>query len=560
MANNFLPGVQVTLNDLGLKIAPPPAGPKVTLLGITSNTGVALREPFTVASVEKAINTLFFTTGAVTSGQSGRFPGELALAMEQAAVAGATNIEVMIIGHYSGDSLMNYISPTGNQSGRYIDLSGAYAVIRNRDLDVVVPVGARMDYSGDSAGASFGKQLADFCYQATSENNACIGVISPSPVMEWAWKWATGLTVANTATGISGVYPDKLSGVVIGGGPGGAGTLAGSVLSGEIQSLFGNDLSQNQKFKNMLFATPSLDLVAEWYNYHTLALKADFKTFFGTTGDGAPAIGFTPYVSEYSGWLRGAYDSASLRLDDAKNSTNINANYFPYWQAKGSDGVIATDARGIQVDAGAFVNVFTTPVSAVSTQTTSLARAFFAPLSSSSHNTAGSPAYAGLINALAPQSSPTNKFVRGLVPLRLLSATQANVLTGLRHVTMYSRSKGFVVTAANSGAHQVNKYLRSDYAFLTTVRITHSAVDLVRAVAEKYLGEPNNAPQLNALNGEIEQVLLNMKNAGALIDFDFVISSTPDQRVLGELDINLTMVPAFEIRKINLNVSLSKGI
>jgi phage tail sheath protein FI len=125
---------------------------------------------------------------------------------------------------------------------------------------------------------------------------------------------------------------------------------------------------------------------------------------------------------------------------------------------------------------------------------------------------------------------------------------------------MYTRSKGFVVASGVTGAFNVNRYLRSDFVRLTTVRIVHTTVDLIRAVAEKYLGEPNNAPQMNALSAEIDQVLLSMKSAGALNQYDFTVSSTPEQRVLGQCDVNLTLVPAFEITQINLTVSLADSI
>ena len=124
---------------------------------------------------------------------------------------------------------------------------------------------------------------------------------------------------------------------------------------------------------------------------------------------------------------------------------------------------------------------------------------------------------------------------------------------------MYTRSKGYVVSKDVTGAHNVNPYLRSDYVLLTTVRIVQTAVDLIRSVAEDYIGEPNNAPQMNALNNEVDQVLLSMKGS-ALNAYDFVIRSTPAQRVLGELDIDLTLVPAFEITTINLTVSLASSL
>jgi hypothetical protein len=125
---------------------------------------------------------------------------------------------------------------------------------------------------------------------------------------------------------------------------------------------------------------------------------------------------------------------------------------------------------------------------------------------------------------------------------------------------MYSRTKGLTVASGVTGAFNVTKYVRSDYVRLTTMRIVAAAADLIRAIGDKYIGEPNNAPQMNALDAEIDQVLLSMKGQGALNSYDFSISSTPDQRVLGQLDINLTLVPAFEIQEINLVVSLSKEL
>lgn len=548
MGNAFLPGTEVTLNDLGLKVAPPPAGPKVTLLGITSNSGIPIREPFTVSSVEKAINTLYFSTGTFGT-TSGRFPGELALAMEQAVNAGATNIEVMVIGHQSGDALLNYISLTGSQTGRYIDLSGAYDVLRNRELEVVVPVGARIDLDADAAGNNFGKQLANFCFQATQESNSCVGVISPSTVLEWAWRNRRALETAQPVAGA--VLSGSITGTITG--------QSSSVFSGELASLFGDTLARDVKFKNMYFATPSTDLTNYWYKYNTLqTVSADpCATLFEYTGS---ITSFTRYNSYYSGWLMGNTDINGLRLDNATNSNQLHPSYFTFWQAVDSAGTAAVDSRSVKVDAGAFISVFTAPIAATSTQTRQLAGAFGASLSTSSYNTPGDAAYAGTITSLAPQSATTNKFVPGIIPLKYLSVSQANILSGFRHVTMYSRSKGFVVSLDSTGAHNVNNYLRSDYARLTTVRIVQSAVDLIRALSEKYIGEPNNAPQLNALNSEIEQALSNMKSVGALRQSDFTISATPDQRVLGQLDINLTLVPAFEITKINLIVSLAKEL
>jgi hypothetical protein len=220
----------------------------------------------------------------------------------------------------------------------------------------------------------------------------------------------------------------------------------------------------------------------------------------------------------------------------------------------------ATDGRGVKVDAGAYISVFCAPVKVSTTQTPTLANVLGASISSAYHTTAGAASYGGTILKLAPQSATTNKFIEGLIPLKTISAFQANILTGLRLVTMYTRIKGFVVASGVTGAYNVNPYVRSDFVRLSTVRIVQTVVDLIRAIGDKFLGEPNNAPQMNALNAEIDQVLLSMKSAGALNGYDFVVSSTPEQRVLGQADVNVTLVPAFEITKINLTVSLADSI
>lgn len=461
----------------------------------------------------------------------------------------------MVIGHYTGLALHDYVKPSSNLYSRYTDLSGAYDVLRNRELDVVVPVGAYIDdniyaaYSGVAASPiNFGKQLADFCYNATTEQNSCIGVIGTRPVLSWAMRNAP-----KVGTGVAVV-----SGYFL--GYSGDGLSSNADLNTELTSLFGalymtggNTVpvaAIRSGIAAVEFSTPSSKLLKEWHAYHayfndTAAFASDVDNF---------------YNASYQAWLYGAADQDGNILSDIDEdaATSVNAGYFASWQAKNADGTSAVDSRNGKVDAGAYLSVFTAPVRAVGTQIQSRALAFGAAVSNTSRNTEGAPAYAGLVNSLAPQSSTTNKQVPGLTNLKPLSVSQVNDLVGMRHVTMLNRSTGFTVASGVTGAHNVSKYVRSDYVRLSTVRIVHAAVDLIRSVANKYIGEPNNAPRLNALDAEIDQVLLSVKITGGLNAYSFSISSTPDQRVLGELDINLTLVPAFEITTINLVVSLSK--
>jgi hypothetical protein len=550
---DYLPGINVTLNDLGLKVAPPPAGPKVTLLGVTSNTGLRIREPYTVASVEKAMNTLYFdlpatvapgSIGAGVYGSNGRVPGELALAIEEAINAGAPNVEIMIINTLSGQQLLDYIRPEVDHTSRYADLSGAYEVLRNRDLDVVVPVGVSIDDNFTGVGLTtynFGKQLADFCFRATQESNSAIGVVPVKRPTEWAFeKRAILRTVPAYQTELQSLF--SLTGV----------TEGSSMFTGEFRNFA--DTKKKEILAGIEFGVPSASLINEWHAYHS---------YPGDTTKGSVSIATTAnYNQGYLYWLYGAADQDGNMLSETSDngSRSVSSSYFAAWQATDSDGDLAIDARSNKVDAGAYISVFSAPLRSIGTLVRSVALGYGASPANTSRNTTASASYAGKITSLAPQSSTTNKQLDGVTSLRLLSARQANDMSGMRHVTMYSRTKGLTVASGSTGAFNVTKYVRSDYTRLTTMRIVAAAADLIRTVGDKYIGEPNNAPQMNALDAEVDQLLLSMKGQGALNSYDFSISSTPDQRVLGQLDINLTLVPAFEIQEINLVVSLSKEL
>lgn len=558
---DYLPGINVTLNDLGLKVAPPPAGPKVTLLGVTSNPGLRIREPYTVASVEKAMNTLYFdlpstvapgSIGAGVYGSNGRVPGELALAIEEAINAGAPNVEVMIINTLSGNALLSYLEPGNGNYQRFLDLSGAYEVLRNRDLDVVVPVGVSIDakFTGDGQGSfNWGKQLADFCFRSTQESNSAVGVIPVRKPTEWIFSHRALLYPnATYKAEIDTLFQFPLTGVVA------DGTVDDYFTEPWTNSIVFTSDAKKKVLAGIDFGTPSASLINEWQVYHS---------YPGKTAKGEVSIA-TPanYSSVYLNWLYGAADQDGNMLSDTSeaDSRSVKTEYFENWQATDSDGVLAIDARSNKVDAGAYISVFSAPLRSIGTLVRSVALGFGASPANTSRNTTGAAGYGGKITSLAPQSSTTNKQIDGVTALRLLSAKQANDMSGMRHVTMYARTKGLTVASGSTGAFNVTKYVRSDYTRLTTMRIVSAAADLIRTVGDKYIGEPNNAPQMNALDAEIDQLLLSMKGQGALNSYDFSISSTPDQRVLGQLDINLTLVPAFEIQEINLVVSLSKEL
>ncbi len=84
-----LPNVNVTINDFGLRIAPPAPGPKLTIIGAFKHAGgtIPLNEPLLIDNVGVAMRNLRNDDGT---------PSELTLAMEEAITAGASNIEIVV--------------------------------------------------------------------------------------------------------------------------------------------------------------------------------------------------------------------------------------------------------------------------------------------------------------------------------------------------------------------------------------------------------------------------------------------------------------------------------
>ncbi len=508
-----LPGITVTLNDLGLQIAPPPAGPKVTFLGITSNTSIPLREAFTVTNVGQAVAALW------VSGSSGAtYPGELALAVEEAANVGATNIEIVVIANPSGAALNQWWLPTGSGPNlRYDALASGYDAIKDRPLNVVVPVNAWADCPAVSG--KFTQQLAQFCYSATRDlDNACIGVIPTMPVLHWAMAYSQ--SSAANAVGLTG-----------------DGTVGAEVLAIANTS-------------DLYFDTPSQALVTVWEKNltrvnQTLALSPNSSS------------------NAWSGYLAGSDDTTLGFLNyitDENAATAINTLYWNFYQGVDLNGTAVTDQRGNKADAGTRISVVGAPLVTSLVSTPKLAAAFGASISSSVHNTDGTASYAAKIVTLLPHSSPTNKKINTVKSQRKLSAAQVNRIGGRRIVSFLDRSTGFVVANAMTGGYNVSRYIRTDYVRLTTVRIVDAAVNSIRNIGERFIGEPNTSASRNALSAEIDKALRQMKASRAITGYRFSLTATPDQQVLGEAQVDLTLVPAFELIKISVNVSLTKQL
>lgn len=182
--------------------------------------------------------------------------------------------------------------------------------------------------------------------------------------------------------------------------------------------------------------------------------------------------------------------------------------------------------------------------------------AFFSMPDGTRYSDSGIVAYAAQSVMLPAQSSPTNKTLPGASGLVYnLSPAQLDELCGENIVTFRIKSGNVVVTDGVTTAGQ-----GSDFTRLTTMRITNDAVESVRTVADPFIGEPNNTPQRAALNTAIRSALDAMVTAGALRTFRFSINSTLEEFINGKMQVDLELVPAFELRKITISVALRPSL
>lgn len=518
---NNLPGVNVTLNDLGLRLAPPDEGPKVTIIGVASNPVLTVNEPLRVISSDTAIDSLFYANnGNVFTGASGqKWPSELSLAVEAAFNAGATNVEVMVTALRTGVAITGQSFET-----RYNELATTYNALKNAVVDIVVPAGYYFDEpeglsinDANYSGLNFGKQLADFCYQATKDANSAIGVIELMPPLR-------------LATWINHVLN------------------SGSAPASSIWGYTGRFTS----YQDWLFDTPALTTVDSWINFLNTTESQLYMTGTGPTGSSTYS-GRRFVNSKLLPYLQGSELSPGT-------INEVHAGYLTDWQAFESDGARAIDAKGNKVDAGSYIAVVAAPLRAFSSQARRLGAYYGRQIVGNYYNSGGAASVAGRLTTLLPHHSITNKTILDIGPARILGRTQADKLVGRRFITFLLREPGFIVAKGVTGARNAGKYARSDYVFLSTTRVVHAAVDTVRAVSEKYIGVAASPQTRNAMDQEIRSRLDQFKERGAIIDYDISITATPEQNVLGEADVALSIVPATELVKINLTVNLQQTL
>jgi hypothetical protein len=206
-------------------------------------------------------------------------------------------------------------------------------------------------------------------------------------------------------------------------------------------------------------------------------------------------------------------------------------------------GGILKDRGGKVIDIGRFISVYFHP------------QTFLNPVDTTGFGyiSNGAAYYAGMIASLIPQSAPTNKVAQGADSLVKLPKVKLDSLAKYHYVGLKQKNRVFRVSDAPTAARA-----GSDFVRLSTVRVVDRVIDIIREVAEPYIGEPNNSQARLSLETNI-RTRLNLELKNNLISrFEVKVSATPTQRIQGDCDVELVIVPPFEMKKIRVFTSLAR--
>ena len=225
------------------------------------------------------------------------------------------------------------------------------------------------------------------------------------------------------------------------------------------------------------------------------------------------------------------------------------ANYNNYIYLLDSDNKVYTDADGNAMDLGRYISICVGPEAQY---TDSELGSYY-----------GNPAidYIAYNTMILPESAPTNKTLPKAKSLKYsFSNAQLNAITGNRMVTFRSKNdrnnnKSVVIVDGVTCAAP-----NSDYTRLTSFKVIRYIVDDIREVADPYIGEPNTVENRNALSAAISKRLSIHKTAGRILDSEFQLIATAEDVLIGEAELELTIVPPQELRRITTVVGLKASL
>lgn len=206
------------------------------------------------------------------------------------------------------------------------------------------------------------------------------------------------------------------------------------------------------------------------------------------------------------------------------------------------DGSIVTDSNGAPINIGKFLSVVPQVIVTPS----------YSSAGSNTIVTNGAAVYAGLITTINASVSTTNMLVPRIALPGEIKKVKLDQLTGAGYV-FFKTTNGSVRVVSDELATNSN----SDYRFLSTTMAVAEASNAVRTAVLPFIGRGLTEATLAAVDVAIEGALQRLVEQDHIVKYLHVVNQRPVVNGRAVLDVALTIVPAFELREINVAVKLA---
>lgn len=434
----------------------------------------------------------------------------------------------------------------------YENLYDAYELLEDQEIDVVVPMDVYLDdlnvmdmTAATVSGLSL-TALAD--YPTAGASNDVLGKLYTEEYegTNYFWWWfpdepassSPSFSAAQiyTASGIgSASLSAKIDGTALA-----AGDFHEVNFAYQLADFCYRQATDNMDMTGVIGVKPptsySLKGAAQWVGTApTYETDANGNTVVASGGNGSGLLG--------NKWMAGRVSSGGSTGLAGHSVNGVDGLAYGGFIATDDhwiDGVQLEDDNDHLVDIGKYISVVAAwPILSNGSRT-------------AAYVASGAPMYGGFYSGMPVNSAPTNKLLNSIrLPFRL-NMSKLDTLAGYRYVTFHAGKRGNVISDAPSAARP-----DSDYQRLSTMRQVKATVDAVRDAGYPFLGEAMTGAQTAALETAIDRTLSELVKNGVIRRYEFQVIITPLQRVLGQATVELKLVPAFELRRISVSVSLA---
>jgi len=257
-------------------------------------------------------------------------------------------------------------------------------------------------------------------------------------------------------------------------------------------------------------------------------------------------IGVAPTISELDDTLVTVNGSGLLGNKFMAGTTSWDAGFWATEDEWLDTADILEDPNGIQVDIGRHLSVFVNWLSFSNSYLRMLAPR------QSSYVTSGAPTYAGFLASLPPNQAPSYKVMQTnfTVPYNI-AKSKLNSLAGSHYIVLRPTAAGWRIADGWTAARNT-----SDYRRFSTFAIIKYCDREIRTILDDYIGVGMTLQLRESLKARLDSRFKEIIKEGYLQRFNFNVTASALAAANGYLYIFADLVPAFEVRRISLTISV----